>query len=117
MPFEADPIALLEDAGLIGVRMLKFDAKPCFVRGGIGMRELQLEGFAPTPSNGAEVEVMYKGPFREVSDDVGRVYTRGRRVAVPATAADRLRVGEMASQFTVFEAHSRRAETVTACGT
>ena len=50
--------------------MLKFDPKPCFVRDGVGMRELQLEGFEP--ARGGGVEVMYKGPFREVRDDGGR---------------------------------------------
>ncbi|MFM8273469.1 MAG: ArsI/CadI family heavy metal resistance metalloenzyme [Gemmata sp.] len=116
VPFEADPVALLEDAGLVGVRMLKFDSKPCFVRGGVGMRELQLEGFVPTASNGGEVEVMYKGPFREVRDDEGRVYPRGRRVAVPAATADRLRGGDVSGQFTVFESQATRPATVTACG-
>ena len=52
VPFEADPVKLLEAAGLIGVRMLKFDAKPCFVRDGVPMRELQLEGFTPGASDG-----------------------------------------------------------------
>ena len=117
VPFEAEPVALMEYAGLTRVRMLKFDTKPCFVRDGIGMRELQLEGFAPVPVTSTRVEVMYKGPFRELTDDEGRVFTRGRRVAVPTTIADRLRTGEMAAQFTVFEALSRRPETVTACGT
>ena len=117
VPFESDPVALLEAAGFVGVRMLKFDAKPCFVRNGIGMRELQLEGFAPTDAVGSgEVEVMYKGPFREVRDDEGRVYTRGRRVSVPAPAADRLRAGELSASFVVFPATAARPNTVTACG-
>lgn len=117
VPFEADPVALLEDAGLVGVRMLKFDSKPCFVRGGVGMRELQLEGFVPAASNGGEVEVMYRGPFREVRDDDGRAYPRGRRVAVPAATADRLGGGDMSGQFTVFEPLATRPQVVTACGT
>jgi len=116
VPFEVDPVSLLEDAGLVGVRMLKFDTKPCFVRGGVGMRELQLEGFVPVAPSESEVEVMYKGPFREVRDDEGRAYLRGRRIVVPAAAANRLRVGEMASQFTVFEPQATRPEMVTACG-
>src|SRR5439155_15626429 len=66
VPFEADTVALLEEARLVGVRMLKFDTKPCFVRNGVGMRELQLEGFAPAAEGGPEVEVMYRGPFREL---------------------------------------------------
>jgi catechol 2,3-dioxygenase-like lactoylglutathione lyase family enzyme len=70
VPFEADPLALMEKAGLVAVRMLKFDSKPCFVRGGVGMRELQLEAFAPAATgDDGEVEVMYKGPFREIRDD------------------------------------------------
>ena len=117
VPFEADPVELLEGAGLVGVRMLKFDTKPCFVRGGVGMRELQLEGFAPTdPAAGVEVEVMYKGPFREVRDDEGRAFPRGRRVAIPAAVADRLRAGDLAAQFVVFEPAASRPAVVTACG-
>jgi catechol 2,3-dioxygenase-like lactoylglutathione lyase family enzyme len=115
VPFEADPVELLEGAGFVGVRMLKFDSKPCFVRGGVGMRELQLEGFAPTTARGAEVEVMYKGPFREVRDDEGRVFARGRRVTVSTAVAERLRVGELAGQFTVFPSTAARPATVTAC--
>lgn len=115
VPFEADPVALLEGAGFVRVRMLKFDSKPCFVRGGVGMRELQLEGFTPTAAQGAEVEVVYKGPFREVRDDEDRVFARGHRVAVPAAVADRLRTGEFAGQFTVFPSTAARPATVTAC--
>src|SRR5204862_337956 len=90
VPFEAEPAALLEAAGLVGVRLLKFDTKPCFVRDGVGMRELQLEGFAPVVADDAEFEVVYRGPFRELRDDEGRVFPRGRRVAVPAAVAERL---------------------------
>jgi hypothetical protein len=96
--------------------MLKFDAKPCFVRGGVGMRELQLEGFTAAAGEGPEVEVMYKGPFREVRGDDGQVFSRGRRVAVPAVAAERLRAGDLASQFVVFGPTPARPATVTACG-
>jgi SAM-dependent methyltransferase len=116
VPFESDPVALLEAAGLVGVRMLKFDAKPCFVRGGVGMRELQLEGFAPDGSDGVAVEVMYRGPFREVRDDDGRVFRRGQRVSVSPTVANRLRAGDLAGQFVVFEPAAARPATLTACG-
>jgi catechol 2,3-dioxygenase-like lactoylglutathione lyase family enzyme len=116
VPLEADPVALLEAAGLVGVRMLKFDSKPCFVRNGVGMRELQLEGFKPAIAEGSELEVIYKGPFREVRDDGGRVFARGRRVAVPANIAQQFRTGEWASQFTICESASTRPMSVTACG-
>lgn len=114
VPFEAEPVALLEAAGLVGVRMLKFDTKPCFVRDGVGMRELQLEGFAPAAAGEGEFEVMYRGPFRELRDDEGRVFPRGRRVVVPATAAAKLRTADAAA-FAVFERSAGRPAVVTAC--
>ncbi len=117
VPFESDPAALLEEAGLVGVRMLKFDNKPCFVRGGVGMRELQLEGFAPAGATETTVEVLYKGPFREIRDDTGHTYTRGRRVSVPAAVAEQLRKSEAAGQFVVFEPPAGRPVVVPSCGT
>src|SRR5262245_16181924 len=104
VPLETEPVQLLRQAGLHGVRMLKFDAHPCFVRDGVAMRELQLEGFRPAADAiDSAVEVMYKGPFREVIDDAGRHYRCGHRVPVPRTVADGLRYGEWAGQFVVFE--------------
>ena len=116
VPFEADPVALLEEAGFVGIRMLKFGEAPCFVRDGIGMRELQLEGFTPAEAADREVEVLYKGPFHEVRDESGSVYVRGRRVSVPETVAARLRSGEMAGQFVVFNPTPTRPGMAVACG-
>jgi catechol 2,3-dioxygenase-like lactoylglutathione lyase family enzyme len=116
VPAEGEPVGWLEAAGFAGVRMLKFDAAPCFVRDGVGMRELQLEGFTPAADDGAGAEVLYKGPFRELRDDEGRVYPRGRRVRVPAAVADRLRSGEAAASFVVLPLSADRPATLTACG-
>jgi catechol 2,3-dioxygenase-like lactoylglutathione lyase family enzyme len=99
-PPEAEPPALLEAAGFAGVRLVKFDAGPCFVRNGVGMREQQVEGFKPA-GGGGTVEVLYKGPYRQVTDDAGTVYPRGRRVRVPAAAAAVLGDG-----FVVFPAEA-----------
>jgi len=101
-PPEGETVRLVEAAGFAGVRVLKFDAKPCFVRNGVGMREQQLEGFKPATVRGAEVEVLYKGPFARVADEAGREYVRGERVRVPAAVAERLARPELAGQFTVF---------------
>jgi catechol 2,3-dioxygenase-like lactoylglutathione lyase family enzyme len=116
VPHESDVVALLEQAGLVGVRMVKFDAKPCFVRDGVGMRELQLEGFAPSHDIDDPIEVMYKGPFREIRDDLGHSYPRGQRVLVPSSVANQLRSGELSEQFVVFQPKANRPEVVTACG-
>ena len=112
VPFEGDALRLLGDAGFVGIRMLKFDGKPCFVRDGVGMRELQLEARRPAAPETGTVEVMYKGPFRELHDDEGRVFARGQRVSVPAGIAERLQSGE----FTVFPSVADRAKSLTACG-
>jgi SAM-dependent methyltransferase len=50
VPLESEPMRLLESAGFTGLRFVKFDAKPCFQREGVSMREQQLEGFKADPS-------------------------------------------------------------------
>jgi len=91
VPLQSEPVRLLERSGFRGVRMLKFDAKPCFQRNGADLRELQLEGWRPGESAGGRVAVLYRGPFRQVSDDAGHTYVRGEWAQVPAAAAERLR--------------------------
>jgi catechol 2,3-dioxygenase-like lactoylglutathione lyase family enzyme len=87
VPLQHEPVAAVERAGFCAGRMLKFDAKPCFQRHGVDMRELQLEAWKEGPAPDGAVAVLYKGPLREVTDDAGRVYHRGEWVRVPAAAA------------------------------
>lgn len=47
VPAATLPPALLEGAGFVGLKFVKFDDAPCFVRDGVAMREMQLEAFAP----------------------------------------------------------------------
>jgi hypothetical protein len=58
---------------------------------------------------------MYRGPFREVRDDEGRVFPRGRRVTIPPAEAERFRSGESGAQFAVFEPTAARPAVLTAC--
>jgi catechol 2,3-dioxygenase-like lactoylglutathione lyase family enzyme len=44
-PVQTEPPALLKSAGFVKLNYLKFDDKPCFVREGVSMREMQLEGW------------------------------------------------------------------------
>lgn len=101
VPPESEPVRLLETAGFQRVQMVKFDAKPCFLRQGVAMREQQLEGFKPA-EHGKHVGVMYRGPFRQIVDDEGHVFVRGERVTVDAAAAERLQNGAGAGQFLVL---------------
>lgn len=100
-PVEDEPVRLLEEAGFADVRMVKFDARPCFVRHGVPMRELQLEGFKPSDASAnGTVEALYTGPFEQV-DAGGVVLRRGRRTRVPAPVATRLRAAN--GSFVVFD--------------
>jgi catechol 2,3-dioxygenase-like lactoylglutathione lyase family enzyme len=101
VPPEADPLHLLESAGFQSLRLVKFDAKPCFQREGVAMREQQLEGFKPTAANG-RLAVVYKGPFRQVTDDSGTVFERGQRASVDSALAEKLRGEEWAGQFLIL---------------
>lgn len=102
VPATDDVVAAIESMGFDGVRLTKFDAKPCFVRDGVAMRETQIEAFVPA-GEAPKVAVVYKGPFREVRDDRGNVYPRGRHVLADASTAARLRAPEWAGQFLVLE--------------
>lgn len=101
VPTTAEVVEAVEAAGFEGARLLKLDAKPCFVREGVALRETQLEAWKPAEAM-ASVGVVYKGPFRELRDDRGVVYPRGKRVEVAEAEAERLRSPEWAGQFLVL---------------
>jgi catechol 2,3-dioxygenase-like lactoylglutathione lyase family enzyme len=103
VPLETEPVRLLEEAGFLGMELMKFDAAPCFVREGVGLREMQLVGWKAAPAGEKQFTVVYKGPLRQVTDDAGVVYPRGERVRVAAAAVERLRDGGMGQQFLFLE--------------
>ncbi len=103
VPFENEPVRLLEEAGFANLHFVKFDAKPCFQRAGVDMREQQLEGIKPLAQEGKLVAI-FKGPFSSITDDAGRTYRRGERVQIDSVQAEQLRTGEWAGQFLVLDA-------------
>ena len=46
VPAKDDVMVLISRSGLTGLRLLKYDDKPCFVADGVKMRETQIEAFA-----------------------------------------------------------------------
>ena len=106
VPHEREPLRLLETEGFQGMRLAKFDASPCFVRNGVALREMQLEGWKAGDEGAARRAVLYKGPFRQVIDDDGQVYPRGERVPVNPARAELLRRGPSAGQFVFFDTAS-----------
>ena len=45
VPAKDDIMALISKSGMTGIRLLKYDDKPCFVADGVAMRETQIEAF------------------------------------------------------------------------
>jgi catechol 2,3-dioxygenase-like lactoylglutathione lyase family enzyme len=103
VPLESEPVEELGRAGFTGLHFTKLADSPCFVYGGVEMREMRLRGRKPeVRSQDGVRQVLYKGPFRQVADDEGQVYLCGERVAVSACSWEMLRQGPAAGQFIFF---------------
>jgi SAM-dependent methyltransferase len=76
-----------EGAGLYGIRLLKRERSPWRTVEGIEFRSVTVEAFKGKegPCIERNQAVIYKGPFREVSDDDGHIFRRG----VPAAVCDK----------------------------
>ncbi|MGC3972243.1 MAG: hypothetical protein QM775_34365 [Pirellulales bacterium] len=104
----------LAEAGFVGVRFTKLGQKPCFSVGDAQLRETKLAAVKPNVSkpeaaesaggccNAGPVEVMYKGPLRELRDDFGNVYPRGVRTTVDGAAAQMLAELPQADEMFLF---------------
>jgi len=73
-----------ERAGFHGIRLLGRDEKPWRVVDGIEFRSVTVEAFKGKEGPGLERNqaVIYRGPWRSVTDDDGHTLYRGRRMAV-----------------------------------
>ena len=100
VPLPSEPVADLEAAGFERVRLLKYDAKPCFRAAGSEMRETQIEAWKGRAGEG-HLQALYKGPFREVTLDGGLVLPRGAWVRVSRAVADGIAGAAMADQIVV----------------
>jgi catechol 2,3-dioxygenase-like lactoylglutathione lyase family enzyme len=101
VPTMPEMLADFEVSGLAGVRLLKYDAKPCFIRNGVPMRETQVEGWRPAMSSAVTVDALYRGPFDQVEVD-GRTFRRGDRVEISESLARLLRHPDWSRHFTLF---------------
>jgi len=73
-----------ESAGFHGMRILRRDAEPWRVLEGIEFRAMTVEAFKGTqgPCLERNQAVVYRGPWRSVTDDDGHTLFRGKRMAV-----------------------------------
>ncbi len=93
------------EAGLYGVRLLKRDDSPWRTVEGIEFRSVTVEAFQGKegPCRDRLQAVIYKGPFREVTDDDGHTIRRGTRHAVCAKTFEIYRREPYAGQFEFLE--------------
>ena len=103
IPVDCTLFASIEQAGFVGLRLEKFAAQPCFVLEGVQMRESKLWVQQPVraPSGGQHL-VVYKGPHKQVGDELGNTYPRGQRVKVNTAAVAALLASPTAEQFVVL---------------
>jgi SAM-dependent methyltransferase len=93
----------LREANFTAIRLAKLSSTAVFRHDNIGLREILIEGIKldSTPFDLQQV-VQYQGPFREVTDDFGNLFPRGRRKSIPTPAVEALRSGPMAESFLFF---------------
>tara|TARA_R110002096_G_scaffold367840_1_gene561105 strand:+ start:36294 stop:37436 length:1143 start_codon:yes stop_codon:yes gene_type:complete len=75
---------LLDDVGFYGVTIDKFDEDPWQVVEGIEYRSMTILAWKGDGSQAYDKNqaVIYKGPWKKVSDEAGNVFPRGKRMAV-----------------------------------
>jgi catechol 2,3-dioxygenase-like lactoylglutathione lyase family enzyme len=102
IPVETEPLAALEQAGFAGLCFEKLGDIHCFQVGGVELREMRLAGWKQAEEQGESCQVVYKGPFAEVTDADGLVLRRGERTTVSRARAERLRQGPGGEQFAIL---------------
>lgn len=93
------------EAGFIGAAYDKWEEAPWQVVEGIEFRSVTLVAVKPLSAPGGEgmKAVMYKGPFKEIRTDNGKLYRRGERIAVGNSEYADLMHGTFKKYFIGFE--------------
>jgi catechol 2,3-dioxygenase-like lactoylglutathione lyase family enzyme len=103
VPVETEPLDALQRSGFVGLYYEKLGDIHCFQVNGVELREMRLVGWKAAGAAWPRVDVVYKGPFEQVTDEDGTVYPRAECVAVGWSQAERLRLGPAADQFTFLK--------------
>jgi len=77
-------LAMFQDAGFHGIEILKRQEEPWQTIDGIEFRSMTVRAYKGKqgPCHERNQAVVYRGPWKQVCDDDGHVYYRGRRMAV-----------------------------------
>ena len=81
---EQDFLKDLLDAGFSGVQIMERDQSPYHRLGDVELRKITVVGYKGRRDECSKYRhaIMYRGPFKQVEDDHGRVWERGKIVAV-----------------------------------
>ena len=105
VPVAAELMREVEAAGFVALECVRFSPSPVFRFDGVEMRELLLACVKPPDAvddSPEEALLIYKGPFREITDDGGRVYRRGEQVRIDRRAVAALRASRLIDHFAVL---------------
>jgi len=105
VPIAAELMREIEAAGFVALECVRYSPSPVFRFDGVEMRELMLAGVKPPDTLDASPEealLVYKGPFREITDDGGRVYRRGEHARVDRRTVEALRASRLIDHFAVL---------------
>ena len=83
---EAEMPAMFAAAGFSAITYDKWEVQPWRDVNGITFRSVTLTAVSPAVANDGDAchELVYRGPFESVTDETGRCYRRGERIAVTA---------------------------------
>ena len=81
---EHEFLKMFEDAGFHGIEILARQDTPWQIIEGIEFRSMTLRAWKPqhTTHTDHQHAVVYKGPWKQITDDHGYIYPRGQRIAV-----------------------------------
>jgi catechol 2,3-dioxygenase-like lactoylglutathione lyase family enzyme len=99
VPVDTELLAWLEDADFSEVQLLKFGSTPSFTVQGVQLRETIAHAIKSPEVEDEDVLVIYKGPFRELIDDAGRVFRRGERMQISQAQWERICAGPLEESF------------------
>ena len=104
-------------AGFIGVEYDKWDGDPWQTVEEIEFRSVTLTAYKPSdvPAVDGGQAVIYKGPFKEVTDEYGRRYGRGDRIAVSERFFANLTEGAYQEHFIAVQPAEEPADKVGFC--
>lgn len=99
VPTTGELLLMVQAAGFVDLELTTFGETYSFHHAGTELRETKLLAWKPLVAQGSNHAVIYRGPFRELKDDSGRIFRRGERTNIDELAYRRLRDSHGSQHF------------------